>query len=63
MSMVASWHGGWSVAAVRAARGRRGLGRMLRAGYNYNAAALPGTMAPVADTAGKGYYQDSEYYC
>ena len=33
------------------------------AGYNYYAAAGPGMVAPVADTAGKGDYQDSDYYC
>ncbi len=36
---------------------------MLRAGYHYYAAAVPGIMVPIADTAGKGCYQDSEDYC
>ena len=51
------------MAAIRATRGRRGLGWMPRAGYNYYAAVRPGMVAAVADTAGKGDYQDSEYYC
>lgn len=42
--------------AVRAMRRCRKFWRMPRAGYNYNAAAVPGTVAPVADTAGKGDY-------
>jgi len=61
--MVAPWHGRWSAVAIMVARWRRGHGRMPRAGYNYYLAAVPGMVAPVADTAGKGYYQDSKYDC
>jgi len=61
--VVASWHGGRSGVAIRATRGCRRQGRMLRAGYDYYATAVPGMMVPVADAAGKGDYQDSEYYC
>ena len=48
---------------IMVARVRRGHGRSPRGGYNYYAGALPGTVAPVADAAGKGEYQDSKYDC
>lgn len=48
---------------MRVTRWCRGLGRIPRAGYNYYTAAVPGMVAHVVDTAGKGDYQDSEYYC
>ena len=51
------------MAVIRVTRGCRRHGRVPRAGYDYYAAALPGIVASVADTAGKGYYQDSEDYC
>ena len=60
--IVSSWHWWRSVVAVRVTRWCRGHGWMpRRAGYNYNAAAVPGMVAPVGDTAGKGDYQDSEF--
>jgi hypothetical protein len=59
---VASWHGWWSGVAVRATRGWRRYVRAARAGYNYYLAAVR-LMVPVANTAGKRGYQDSDYYC
>ena len=62
--MSAPWHWGWSAVTIIVARGHRQHGwSPRRGGYNYYTAALPGTVAPVAYTAGKGDYQDSEYDC
>jgi hypothetical protein len=58
-----SWYGGRSMVTIRVTRGSRGQWRMFRAGYDYYAAAVPRMMVPIADTAGKGYYQNSKDYC
>ena len=60
--MIVSWHWWRDAVAMRSTRWWRDV-RTARAGYNYYAAAVPGTVAPVADAAGKVDYQDSEYYC
>jgi hypothetical protein len=62
-AVVASWHGSRSMVTMRATRVCRGQWWMLRAGYNYYAAAVPWMVLSVADASGKRYYQDSEYYC
>ena len=61
--MVVSWYGGRSTAASRITRIRRRYWPVLRAGYNYNLPAVPGMMASIADTAGKGHYHNSCYCC
>jgi len=49
--------------AARVTRGRRRHRRMPRAGYNYYPGAVPVMVVTVADTAGKGRHQDSDYDC
>ena len=64
MSIASPWYRCWCMVAVRATRRCRRHGWvMLRAGNYYYLAAVPGMMAPVADTAGKGDCQDSEDDC
>ena len=60
--MVRSRHRRSGVAA-RVTRGHRRHGRMPRAGYNYYPGAVPVMVVTVADTAGKGRHQDSDYDC
>ena len=61
--MTSSWNWHGDVAAVRATRRWRRYVRTPGAGYDYYPSAVPGMVATVADTAGKGDYQDSEDYC
>ena len=49
--VAVSWHGGRVGVAIRAMRGCRGQGRMLRTGCDYYLAAVPGMMVSVTDTA------------
>jgi hypothetical protein len=61
--VVAFRHSGRFMVTTRITRVCRGKRRMVRAGYNHYISAVPGMMVPVADTAGKGHYQDSDYNC
>ena len=60
--MMPSWRGDWSVAAIRAMRRWRELGRTPGAAYNYYPAAV-WRMVPVAYATGKIDYQDSKCDC
>ena len=61
--VIVSLYRGRSTVISRITRVCRRYWPVLRAGYNYNLPAVPRMMASIADTAGKGRYHNSDYYC